>query len=162
MGSKQGQHFAAGAHARADGAFVGWAGLHILCAEGDAANLLPSVKAWRGHAGHLATGADDWSGKGPSGLRIDHAVAPAIEIDGGNVAIEIEIATGEDTVQVRAKGVLVARKGCGEELDALVWLIVDGSGVTAVKGEDGLAIRVVAVGADQSATTKSAQYWLPQ
>jgi len=58
---------------------------------------------------------------------------PAIEIDGDNVAIEIEIATGEDTVQVRAKGVLVARKGCGEELDALVWLIVDGSGVTAVK-----------------------------
>jgi len=148
MGSKQGQHFAAGAHPRADGAFVGRAGFHILSSEGDAANLLPSVKARRGHASHLATGADDGCGEGPAGFWIDHAVTPAIEVDGGDVAIEIEIATGEDTVQVRAEGVLVAGKGSGEQLDALVWLIVDGSGVTAIKGENGLTIRVGAIGAN--------------
>src|SRR5258707_12033862 len=47
-----------------------------------------------------------------------------------------------------SQGTVVAGKGPGEQLDALVWLIVDGSGVSTVKSEDGLAIRVGAIGPD--------------
>src|ERR1700675_1355019 len=145
---EQGQNFAAGAHARADGAFVRGAGLDVLRAEGDAADLLARVKARRGHAGYLATGADDGSGEGPAGLGIDHAVSPAIEVDRDDVAIEIEIAAGEDAVHVGAEGILVAGKGRGQQLNTLVWLIGDGSGVSAVEREHGLTIGVEAIGAN--------------
>src|SRR5437899_11613861 len=122
---EQWQNFTAGADAGADGTLVGGAGLDVLRAEGDAADLLAGVKARRGHAGHVATVADDGSGEGPSGLGEDHAVAPAIEVDGGNGAIEIEITAGENAIHIRAEGILVAGERGGEELDALVRLIFD-------------------------------------
>jgi len=118
-----------------------------LCAEGDAADLLAGVKARGGHACHIATVADDGSGEGPSGLGEDHAVAPAIEIDGGNVTIEIEITASENAIHVLAEGILVTGERGGEELDSLVGLVFDGSDVAAIESEDGLAIRVVAIGA---------------
>jgi hypothetical protein len=42
---KKRQNFTAGAHAGADGAFVRGAGLNVLRAKGDAADLLAGVKA---------------------------------------------------------------------------------------------------------------------
>src|SRR5260221_8069798 len=137
---EQRQAFSAGANAGADGAFVRGAGLDVLCAEGDAADLLACIKARRGDAGDLATIANDGSGEGPAGFRIDHAVAPAIEINGGDIAIEIEIAAGEHATHVGAERIFVAGKGRGEELDALVWLVFDRGDVAAVEGEGGLAI----------------------
>src|SRR5438128_2694880 len=87
------QHLVRGAISRADGALVRGARLYVLRAEVDAPDRLPRDLPRRRRADHLALLVDGRA-VGPARLGIDHAVSPAIEVDGGDVAVEVEVAAG--------------------------------------------------------------------
>src|SRR5882762_11322413 len=107
--SEQRQNFAASTNAGADSALVCGAGLHVLCTERNAANLLAGVETRRRHANRLAIFVER-SGERPARLGKNHAVPPAVEINGEYVAIKVEIAPSQHAIQIRSERVLVAGK----------------------------------------------------
>src|SRR5882757_8236408 len=111
--SEQRQNFAASTDTSADGALVCGAGLHVLRTERNAANLLAGVETRGRHADRLSIFVER-SGERPARLGKNHAVAPAVEINGEYVAIEIEIAASQHAIQIRSERILVAGKRRGQ------------------------------------------------
>src|SRR6266480_3699166 len=98
---KQRQYFPGRSYSGADRALIRRAGLHTLGAKRYSADLLSCVETCRRHANRLPI-LVDWSAERPSRLRINHAVPPAVEINGPNVPVEINVPPCEDAVQVSA------------------------------------------------------------
>src|SRR5882762_6940075 len=72
-------------------------------------------------------------------------MAPAIEVNGNNVAIEIEVPAGQYSIQVRTQRIFITGKRRSQEFDPLVGLVGNGGCVSAIEGKDGLPIGIAAV-----------------
>src|SRR6266446_10546745 len=116
--SKHLQHFLGSAPTGGYGAFHGRRTLGVLPCKCDATEpAAGDVTRGRGTDG--ATMAMLRNAKGAPDDRIDHAVAPAVEIHRTDIAIRVKTPAGQDAVQIVTQRRLIACEGRGQELHTL-------------------------------------------